>query len=154
MGLKRHHFLFQWCKRLKATRIFNKNCEEKNSLWNICSEIYGQRWFQMLSALFSVYIFSQSFHEEECHYLFWFKKLSNECILFLFTVQSKQWVHLFCCNQSYKSAQTWERAILSAVYRQTLFCILSLQELPKRGEFHHASKKSHKSEVSPVEIMK
>lgn len=94
-------FLFQWCKGPKATRIFNKKCEWKNSLRNICSGNYGQRWFQMLSALFSVNTFPQSFNEEEHYYLFWFKMLPTECIFLLFTVHTKQWVHLFCCNQSH-----------------------------------------------------
>lgn len=92
-------FFFKSCKRPKAARIFNKTCKQKNSLRNTCSENYGQRWFQMFSALFSVNIFLQSFHEEH-YYLFWFKILSTERVFLLFTAQSKQRVHLFCCNQS------------------------------------------------------
>lgn len=115
----------------RKPRYLIKKCEEKNSLRNICSGNYRQRWFQILSALSSVNTFSQSFHEGEGHYLLWFKTLSTECIFLLFTLQSKQPVHLFCCNQSHINQHKLKNEQSSQLLTQTnSLCILSLPELP------------------------
>lgn len=133
MGLKICHFLFQWCKGPKATRIFNKKCEEKNSSRNICSGNYGQRWFQMLSTLFSVNIFTQSFHEEDWHYLFWFKTLSTEWISLVHSTVKAVSPSILLQAVTYKSAQTRERAILSAAYTDKLSLYLVFVRASLKG---------------------
>lgn len=138
-------FLFQWCKELKTIRIFNKKCEEKNSLRNTCSGNYGKRWFQMLSALFYVNTCLQSFHEEERYYLFWFKALSTECIFLLFTVKAVS-LSILQRPVSYKSAQTWELSNpLSCLHRQTLFVSCPCKNFPKGVSFI-TRPKSHTSQ--------
>lgn len=87
------------------------------------------------SALVSVNTFPQSFHEKS-YYLFWFKTLSVECVSLMLIEQSKQWVHLFCCNELHINQQKLgsERCSLLLIQADPP-STLTLQELLLRGEF-------------------
>lgn len=87
------------------------------------------------SALVSVNTFPQSFHEKH-YYLFSFKTLSTECVSLMFIEQSKQRVHLFCCNESHINQQKLGSERYSLLLTQANPpSTLTLQELLLRGEF-------------------